>query len=189
MAGFRLSWHVGASEVDRHKPTTLLLLRVAMFSSSSSVRLASCRKLEQAVGFACRASKRRKFSTRVISPPVNVATARKSNQPNVADSTQHLGFFRRHALGGSFRRRSRLLHQAIPVEHRAFIALGSNLGDRVAMIETACKEMDRTGKVKVLRTSSLWETKAMYVLDQDKFVNGVCEVRLARTAFSRDGCS
>lgn len=57
------------------------------------------------------------------------------------------------------------------------------------MIETACKEMDRTGKVKVLRTSSLWETKAMYVLDQDKFVNGVCEVRLARTAFSRDGCS
>ncbi|KAF2676415.1 folic acid synthesis protein-like protein [Lentithecium fluviatile CBS 122367] len=62
------------------------------------------------------------------------------------------------------------------MEHRAFIALGSNLGDRVAMIEQACKEMDRSGKIRVLRTSSLWETKAMYVLDQDKFVNGVCEV-------------
>ncbi|KAJ4291902.1 trifunctional dihydropteroate synthetase [Kalmusia sp. IMI 367209] len=62
------------------------------------------------------------------------------------------------------------------MKHRAFVALGSNLGNRVAMIEQACQEMDRTGKIKVLRTSSLWETKAMYVLDQDKFVNGVCEV-------------
>ncbi|KAJ4360174.1 trifunctional dihydropteroate synthetase [Didymosphaeria variabile] len=58
----------------------------------------------------------------------------------------------------------------------AYVALGSNLGDRVAMIEQACNEMDQTGKIRVLRTSSLWETKAMYVLDQDKFVNGVCEV-------------
>lgn len=64
------------------------------------------------------------------------------------------------------------------MEHRAFIALGSNLGDRVAMIEQACNEMDQSGKIKVRRTSSLWETKAMYVLDQDKFVNGVCEVSI-----------
>lgn len=62
------------------------------------------------------------------------------------------------------------------MKHRAFVALGSNLGDRMAMIEQACNEMDRTGKIRLLRTSSLWETKAMYVLDQDKFVNGVCEV-------------
>ena len=71
---------------------------------------------------------------------------------------------------------ARFSHQSASMEHRAFIALGSNLGDRVAMIEQACKEMDRTGNIRVLRTSSLWETKAMYVLDQDKFVNGVCEV-------------
>ncbi|KAK7183005.1 dihydropteroate synthase [Paraphaeosphaeria sporulosa] len=69
-----------------------------------------------------------------------------------------------------------LIHQSAMMKHRAFVALGSNLGDRVAMIEQACNEMDQTGKIKVLRTSSLWETKAMYVLDQDKFVNGVCEV-------------
>ncbi|KAF1960867.1 folic acid synthesis protein-like protein [Byssothecium circinans] len=71
---------------------------------------------------------------------------------------------------------ARLLHQSAIMDHRAFIALGSNLGDRVHMIEEACKQMDKTGKIRVLRTSSLWETKAMYVLDQDKFVNGVCEV-------------
>jgi 2-amino-4-hydroxy-6-hydroxymethyldihydropteridine diphosphokinase/dihydropteroate synthase len=68
------------------------------------------------------------------------------------------------------------------MKHRAFVALGSNLGDRVAMIEQACNEMNRTGKIRLLRTSSLWETKAMYVLDQDKFVNGVCEVHFSPSA-------
>ncbi|KAJ6172679.1 hypothetical protein N7470_001746 [Penicillium chermesinum] len=58
---------------------------------------------------------------------------------------------------------------------RAFIALGSNLGDRVEMIEKACLEMDRAG-IKVKRTSSLFETAPMYVLDQAPFMNGVCEL-------------
>jgi len=62
-----------------------------------------------------------------------------------------------------------------PEKRTAYIALGSNLGDRVAMIEQACREMDARG-IKVKRTSSLWETEPMYVLDQDRFVNGVCEV-------------
>jgi 2-amino-4-hydroxy-6-hydroxymethyldihydropteridine diphosphokinase/dihydropteroate synthase len=57
----------------------------------------------------------------------------------------------------------------------AYVALGSNMGDRVGMIEEACKEMDARG-IKVKRTSSLWETEPMYVLDQDRFVNGACEV-------------
>jgi 2-amino-4-hydroxy-6-hydroxymethyldihydropteridine diphosphokinase/dihydropteroate synthase len=65
------------------------------------------------------------------------------------------------------------------MDHRAYIAFGSNLGDRVAEIEKACKQMEADGQIKILRTSSLWETKAMYVVDQDKFVNGVCEVRSA----------
>ena len=60
--------------------------------------------------------------------------------------------------------------------HRAYIALGSNLGDRVGMIEKACREMDRVG-IRVLRTSCLYETEPMYVLDQQSFLNGVCEVR------------
>lgn len=57
----------------------------------------------------------------------------------------------------------------------AYIALGSNMGDRVALIEQACNELTSRG-IKVTRTSSLWETKPMYVLDQDSFVNGACEV-------------
>lgn len=58
--------------------------------------------------------------------------------------------------------------------HRAFIALGSNVGDRIEMIEKACREMDRAN-IKVKRTSSLFETTPMYVLDQATFMNGVCE--------------
>jgi 2-amino-4-hydroxy-6-hydroxymethyldihydropteridine diphosphokinase / dihydropteroate synthase len=57
----------------------------------------------------------------------------------------------------------------------AYIALGSNLGDRVAEIEKACRLMDAAG-VRIRRTSSLWETEPMYVTDQDQFLNGVCEV-------------
>ncbi|KAM4056942.1 pterin binding enzyme [Hirsutella rhossiliensis] len=57
----------------------------------------------------------------------------------------------------------------------AYIALGGNLGDRVAEIERACREMHRRG-IRIKRTSSLWETEPMYVVDQDRFINGACEV-------------
>ncbi len=66
--------------------------------------------------------------------------------------------------------------------HRAFIALGSNVGDRVEMIERACLELDRAN-IKVKRTSSLFETTPMYVLEQDTFINGVCEVSLPLSTF------
>ena len=59
--------------------------------------------------------------------------------------------------------------------HRAFIAVGSNVGDRFNMIRGALKEMDKRG-LKVKKTSSLYESEPMYVLDQPKFLNGACEV-------------
>jgi hypothetical protein len=62
-------------------------------------------------------------------------------------------------------------------KRKAYIALGSNLGDRIGMIEKACNEMSTRG-IKVLRTSTLWETEPMYVLDQNYFINGACEVGL-----------
>lgn len=71
---------------------------------------------------------------------------------------------------------------AIPRRKRAYVALGSNLGDRVAMIERACREMDARG-VRVVKTSGLWETAPMYVLEQDKFINGVCEVSACPSPF------
>lgn len=65
-----------------------------------------------------------------------------------------------------------------PRPHRAFIALGSNMGDRIGTIEKACLELERM-HIKVKRTSSLFETVPMYVLEQDPFLNGVCEVSVS----------
>lgn len=61
-------------------------------------------------------------------------------------------------------------------KHRVFIALGSNMGDRVHMIGQACRLLGEDENIKVVRTSGLWETKAMYVVDQADFLNGACEV-------------
>jgi 2-amino-4-hydroxy-6-hydroxymethyldihydropteridine diphosphokinase/dihydropteroate synthase len=157
-----------------------------MFPASSTARFVSDRQLERIVTFACRAAKRRRLCNGLPLLPIREGIQRKSNQP-FSTNTKHSNSSRQPALG-SFCQPSRLRDQATTMRHRAFVALGSNLGDRVGMIETACREMDQSGKIRVLRTSSLWETKAMYVLDQDKFVNGVCEVRT--TWYSpRDGCS
>lgn len=59
--------------------------------------------------------------------------------------------------------------------HRAYLALGSNLGNRVEMIESAVLEMSNRG-LTVLRTSALYETKPMYLENQESFINGACEV-------------
>lgn len=69
---------------------------------------------------------------------------------------------------------------------KAYVALGSNMGDRVAHIERACSEMDRRG-IQVKRTSGLWETKPMYVEDQAMFVNGACEVGSPQSDLAENG--
>jgi 7,8-dihydro-6-hydroxymethylpterin-pyrophosphokinase len=61
-------------------------------------------------------------------------------------------------------------------KYTAYIALGSNLGNRIETIEKACNLIEERG-IRIKRTSSLWETEPMYVLDQGSFVNGACEVR------------
>ncbi|KAI4257020.1 MAG: hypothetical protein L6R42_005905 [Xanthoria sp. 1 TBL-2021] len=65
---------------------------------------------------------------------------------------------------------------------RVFVALGSNIGNRVGMIEQACSEMARRG-LTVRHTSSLYETEAMYKTDQQPFVNGACEIETTLTPF------
>lgn len=59
--------------------------------------------------------------------------------------------------------------------HVAYVALGSNLGDRRGNIEKALRMLD-SKEVKVGKTSSLYETAPMYVEDQPKFLNGVVQV-------------
>jgi 2-amino-4-hydroxy-6-hydroxymethyldihydropteridine diphosphokinase/dihydropteroate synthase len=65
--------------------------------------------------------------------------------------------------------------QHVSAKRMAYISFGSNLGDRIGWIEKACNEMSARG-IHIIRTSSLWETEPMYVLEQGSFINGVCEV-------------
>ena len=58
----------------------------------------------------------------------------------------------------------------------AYLALGSNMGDRMTLLESACRKMVDHG-IQVKRTSALYETKPMYLEEQQNFLNGVCEVR------------
>lgn len=59
---------------------------------------------------------------------------------------------------------------------RAYIALGSNMGHRLENLESACRHIDRIPGTKITRTSGLWDTEPMYVQNQDRFLNGVCEI-------------
>jgi hypothetical protein len=61
-------------------------------------------------------------------------------------------------------------------EGGVYVALGSNLGDRLKNIEMACKLMDENPDIHILQTSHLYETEPMYYENQDRFLNGACEV-------------
>jgi dihydroneopterin aldolase/2-amino-4-hydroxy-6-hydroxymethyldihydropteridine diphosphokinase/dihydropteroate synthase len=63
------------------------------------------------------------------------------------------------------------------VTHRAVLALGSNLGDRVGNIEKALKILESRG-ILIMDTSFMYESAAMYVESQPKFANTVCTVHL-----------
>lgn len=61
---------------------------------------------------------------------------------------------------------------------RAYIAVGSNLGDRYQNIAMALDllEADHNGTIRVRRTSYLRMTAPMYVTDQPSFLNGAVEI-------------
>lgn len=107
------------------------------------------------------------FGSRRAVHDVRVAGGKLENEkhPDLDLPTMDLG---KKASGRPF-------SQQHATTHRAMIALGSNIGDRVNMIEKACEMMPARG-INVKATSLLYETAPMYVTDQDAFYNGVCEV-------------
>lgn len=62
-----------------------------------------------------------------------------------------------------------------------YLALGSNLGDRQALLEDALVRLAGEG-VEIVRRSSIIETPPAYVLDQPYFLNMVVEARTAHFA-------
>ncbi len=57
----------------------------------------------------------------------------------------------------------------------AFVALGSNLGDRAENLRNALKHLEAKG-VRVVKVSTFIETEPYGVTDQPGFVNAVCQV-------------
>ncbi|KAJ3033213.1 trifunctional dihydropteroate synthetase [Rhizophlyctis rosea] len=65
--------------------------------------------------------------------------------------------------------------------HIAFLAFGSNLGDRAHNIEEALTRLGKAGTVRIDDTSFLYETAPMYKTDQPQFLNGVIKVATSLT--------
>jgi len=65
--------------------------------------------------------------------------------------------------------------------NRAFVALGSNLGDRRRHLEEAVRAMRRTSEVA--KISSLFESDPVGGPLQDRYLNAVVELRTAFSAF------
>lgn len=69
----------------------------------------------------------------------------------------------------------------MPVLHDVYLGLGANLGERRAMLRTACDRL--APAVTVVRCSSLYETPPWGVTDQPAFLNAVCHGQTALSAF------
>jgi dihydroneopterin aldolase/2-amino-4-hydroxy-6-hydroxymethyldihydropteridine diphosphokinase/dihydropteroate synthase len=70
--------------------------------------------------------------------------------------------------------------------HSVILGIGSNMGERMGNITRALKELESIQlggeKTRVVDTSFLYESEAMYVVDQAKFLNAVVRVRWLRLA-------
>ena len=59
---------------------------------------------------------------------------------------------------------------------RVFISIGSNLGDRVANCREAVRRLAGYDGLRVVKTSSLYETEPWGVTDQGPFINAAVEI-------------
>ncbi len=57
--------------------------------------------------------------------------------------------------------------------HKVFIGIGSNVGDRLQNIKKAIELINENQECKVVKTSSIYESKAFGVKDQNDFLNSV----------------
>ena len=64
----------------------------------------------------------------------------------------------------------------------AYLALGSNVGERLEQMRAALRMLDAASDVSVLRGSSVYENRAIGMGDADPFLNAVVEVSTSRSA-------
>jgi len=59
---------------------------------------------------------------------------------------------------------------------KAYIGLGTNLGDKVENIKLALKKIERLPQTSLVKTAGLYETEPWGYSEQDWFLNTVCEI-------------
>lgn len=64
-----------------------------------------------------------------------------------------------------------------------YISLGTNIGDREGFLNAAIEELKSNSSLAVSRISSIYETKAVGLVDQADFLNQVVEVRTSLTKY------
>lgn len=58
----------------------------------------------------------------------------------------------------------------------AYLGLGSNLGDKMHYLEEAVESLSKVPEIRQIKKSSFYETKPWGKIDQDNFINAVCQV-------------
>ena len=74
---------------------------------------------------------------------------------------------------------ARALADVEQAKHRAFIALGSNQGEKLSNVKNALGYIARIPHTKITACSHAYASEPAYKTDQDTFVNGVVEVETA----------
>ncbi|AUM94724.1 TPA: 2-amino-4-hydroxy-6-hydroxymethyldihydropteridine diphosphokinase [Clostridium botulinum] len=59
--------------------------------------------------------------------------------------------------------------------HTAYVAFGSNIGDKKDYIKRALEKIEER-EIKIIKVSPIYETEPYGVLDQDSFLNGVVKI-------------
>ncbi len=72
--------------------------------------------------------------------------------------------------------------------HEAFLALGSNMGDRRAYIENAWEALGKRQDCRIKKISGLIETEAYGGVEQDKFLNGALRMDTLLTPYGLLDC-
>lgn len=69
------------------------------------------------------------------------------------------------------------------MNHKVFLSLGSNIGDRLSYLKNALKLIEEHQDFTTLRVSSFYETDPVGYVDQDPFLNCVLEVETDLTPY------
>jgi 2-amino-4-hydroxy-6-hydroxymethyldihydropteridine diphosphokinase len=68
--------------------------------------------------------------------------------------------------------------------NNVYIALGSNIGNRLRYLHDAVKKLDEHEQISVVDTSSIYETEPVGYVEQDDFLNMVVQVKTTLSPFA-----